>query len=103
VDQGENDNQSITMIPPSRIRMAITVAKLTNEFLCSIMSHTHDHMMAGHLGHDEMIRTMKEIYQWPGMNVWIADYVKGCTTSVKKNLSYSYLFPSYPQNKRNKM
>src|SRR6267142_1477741 len=24
-------------------------------------------------------------------------------TSVKKNLSYSYLFPSYPQNKRNKM
>ena len=23
--------------------------------------------------------------------------------SVKKNLSYSYLFPSYPQNKRNKM
>src|SRR6266850_3679383 len=25
------------------------------------------------------------------------------TPSVKKNLSYSYLFPSYPQNKRNKM
>jgi len=25
------------------------------------------------------------------------------TTSVKKNLSYSYLFLSYPQNKRNKM
>jgi len=24
-------------------------------------------------------------------------------SSVKKNLSYSYLFPSYPQNKRNKM
>jgi len=25
------------------------------------------------------------------------------SASVKKNLSYSYLFPSYPQNKRNKM
>ena len=25
------------------------------------------------------------------------------TSLVKKNLSYSYLFPSYPQNKRNKM
>src|SRR6266850_4223049 len=24
-------------------------------------------------------------------------------SSAKKNLSYSYLFPSYPQNKRNKM
>jgi len=24
-------------------------------------------------------------------------------SSLKKNLSYSYLFPSYPQNKRNKM
>ena len=27
----------------------------------------------------------------------------GPDASVKKNLSYSYLFPSYPQNKRNKM
>jgi len=27
----------------------------------------------------------------------------GSNASVKKYLSYSYLFPSYPQNKRNKM
>jgi len=30
-------------------------------------------------------------------------HLGGPPTSVKKNLSYSYLFPSYPQNKRNKM
>jgi len=32
---------------------------------------------------------------------WVFQYFQA--TSVKKNLSYSYLFPSYPQNKRNKM
>jgi len=43
------------------------------------MSHTHDHVTAGHPGQDETIRKTKEIYQWPVMNNWIADYVKGCT------------------------
>src|SRR6266850_5988931 len=42
------------------------------------MSHTHDHIMAGHPGQDETIRKTKEIYQWPRMNDWITDYVKGC-------------------------
>jgi len=33
----------------------------------------------------------------------LAELDSTVSTSVKKNLSYSYLFPSYPQNKRNKM
>src|SRR6266850_161882 len=32
----------------------------------------------------------------------IKEYIFIYLPSVKKNLSYSYLFPSYPQNKRNK-
>jgi len=56
------------MIPPSRVRTAITITELTNEFLQSIMSQIHDHMTAGHLGQDETIRKTKEIYQWPAMN-----------------------------------
>src|SRR6266850_3552989 len=37
---------------------------------------------------------------------WASNILKDArpasTSSAKKNLSYSYLFPSYPQNKRNK-
>jgi len=62
VDQGKNNNQSITMIPPSCVCTAITIAKPTNKFLQSIMLHTHNHVTAGHLGHDETIRKTKEIY-----------------------------------------
>ena len=50
------------MIPPSCVCTAITIAKPTNKFLQSIMLHTHNHVTAGHLGHDETIRKMKEIY-----------------------------------------
>jgi len=86
VDQGENDNQKITMIPPSRIRTATILRKPTNEFLRSIMAYTHDHVTAGHLGRDETIRKTKQIYQWPAMNNWIADYVKGCATCQQNKI-----------------
>jgi len=33
-----------------------------------------------------MIRKTKEIYQWPAMNDWIADYVKGCTTCQQNKI-----------------
>jgi hypothetical protein len=38
----------------------------------------HDHHTAGHPGRDETIRKAKQRLQWPGMNQWITDYVKGC-------------------------
>ena len=62
VDQGENDNQRVIMIPLSCVRTTITIDKLTTEFLRFIMSHTHDHVTVGHPGQDETIRKMKEIY-----------------------------------------
>jgi len=54
------------------------VNKPTNKFLHSIISSTHDHVTAGHPGHNKTIRKTKEIYQWSGMNDWIAEYMKGC-------------------------
>jgi len=50
VDQGENNNQRIIMIPPSHIHSTITIDKPTNEFLCSIMTLTHNHVTVGHPG-----------------------------------------------------
>jgi len=50
------------MIPPSCIQTAITLKEPTNEFLQSIMSHTHDHVTAGHPGRDETITACKSGY-----------------------------------------
>jgi len=60
------------------------------------MLQTHDHMTAGHPGHDETIRKTKEIYQWPNMNTWIADYIKGCATCQQnKNTTHRKKTPLY--------
>jgi len=51
------------MIPPSCVHTAFTTNEPTDEFLQSIMLQTHNHMTAGHPGHDEMIRKTKQNYQ----------------------------------------
>src|SRR6267142_1845453 len=50
------------------------------------MAYTHDHVTAGHPGQDETIRKKKEIYQWPAMNNWITNYVKGCATCQQNKI-----------------
>jgi len=53
-------------------------------------------MTAGHLGQDETIRKTKQIYQWPAMNDWIADYVKGCAICQQnKNITHQKKTPLY--------
>jgi len=53
-------------------------------------------MTAGHPGRDETIRKTKELYQWPGMNTWIADYVKGCAICQQnKILTHQKKTPLY--------
>jgi hypothetical protein len=42
--------------------------------------------MAGHPGRDETLRKIKELYQWPKMNQWITDYVKGCATCQQNKI-----------------
>jgi len=50
VDQGKNNNQRIIMIPLSHVCGTVIVDQPTNKFLHSIMTYTHDHVTAGHLG-----------------------------------------------------
>ena len=42
--------------------------------------------MARHPGQDETIRKIKELYQWPKMNQWIMDYIKGCATCQQNKI-----------------
>jgi len=65
------------------------------------MTLTHDHVTVGHPGWDETIRKTREMYEWPGMNTWIVDYVKGCAvcqqnkiiTHQRKNPLYGITVP----------
>ena len=49
-DKGENDNQDIIMIPPHRIRTAITLESPSEQFLRNMLRETHNHPTAGHPG-----------------------------------------------------
>jgi hypothetical protein len=84
VDHGENDNQSITILPEGKFKIAH--AKTKDKILVppldavkrGIMRLMHDLPTAGHPGRDETLRKTREWYYWPGMKDWISNYVKGC-------------------------
>jgi integrase-like protein len=50
------------------------------------MTLVHDHPTPGHPRQDEMIRQAKGRLTWPGMNHWIAWYVKGCATCQQNKI-----------------
>jgi hypothetical protein len=52
----------------------------------ALMLLTHNHPTAGHLGWDETIRKARKFRQWKGMNEWVTDYVKGCTTCQQNKI-----------------
>ena len=54
-DKGENDNQDVVMIPPHRIRTAITLETPSDQFLRNVLQELHDHPTAGHPGRDETL------------------------------------------------
>ena len=85
-DKGENDNQDVVMIPPHRIRTAITLEAPSDQFLRNILQELHNHPTAGHPRRDETLQKVRELYQWPKMNQWIADYVKGCATCQQNKI-----------------
>jgi hypothetical protein len=50
----------------------------------------------GHPGRDWTISEVSKSYWWPGMNQWIADYVKGCATCQQdKALTHRTKVPLY--------
>jgi RNase H-like domain found in reverse transcriptase/Reverse transcriptase (RNA-dependent DNA polymerase) len=68
-DQGENDNQNITLIPPTHCRTTLFIECSSNQLLHTIMALTHDHPTAGHPGCNENIRKTKQIHHWTNMNM----------------------------------
>ena len=94
VDQGNEDNRDITMIPPEHIRAATQPSHWMFvlpicEVKRAILHALHDHPTVGHPGRDETIWKVQEKYWWPGMHMWISKYVKGCAICQQsKNLTH---------------
>jgi hypothetical protein len=60
-DQGEKDNQQITILPPHRfVNMIRTEEEPSVDQKKALMLLTHDHPTAGHPRRDEMIRKAKK-------------------------------------------
>jgi len=54
-----------------------------------ILQLLHDTPTAGHPGQDETLTQVSRSYWWPGMRVWVADYVVGCAVCQQnKNITH---------------
>jgi len=74
----------------------MTTPEVTEETKHSLMTLVHDHYTTGHPRRDETIRKAKQHASWDGINSWIADYVKGCTTCQQnKILTHKKKIPLY--------
>jgi hypothetical protein len=86
-DQGKEDNQDITLLPSSKfINVVNSQPTINHRQKQDLMERIHDHPTAGHPGRDETIRKAKQHQTWPGMNQWIAQYVKGCATCQQNKI-----------------
>ena len=98
MDQGQDNNQNVIVIPPEKFtKIATTIAlEVTEETKHSLMTLVHDHYTVGHPRRDETICKAKQHISWDGMNSWIADYIKGCTTCQQnKILTHKRKTPLY--------
>ena len=96
VDQGKEDNQGITILPPTMFINQIAVAEPTEMRKRDLMMLVHNHPTAGHPGRDETLRQAQKHLKWEGMKAWIADYVAGCAICQQnKNLTHQPRIPLY--------
>ena len=96
VDQGKEDNQGITILPPTTFINQITLLQPTEMRKRDLMTLVHNHPTAGHPGRDETLRQAQKHVKWEGMKAWIADYIAGCAICQQnKNLTHQPRIPLY--------
>jgi integrase-like protein/chromodomain-containing protein len=74
------------MLPPEKFARSIIIGGVSETQKRDLMTLVHDHPTAGHPGRDETIRQAKGCLTWPGMNHWVAQYVKGCATCQQNKI-----------------
>jgi len=51
-----------------------------NDLRRGVTSLFHDHKTAGHAGISKTLQLIAPYYWWPGMKIFITEYIKGCAT-----------------------
>ncbi len=96
INQGKEDNQGITILPPAMFINQITLSQPTEMRKRDLMTLVHNHPMAGHPGRDETLRQAQKHLKWEGMKAWIADYIAGCAICQQnKNFTHRPRIPLY--------
>jgi Integrase zinc binding domain len=60
-----------------------------------IVQRYHDHLTAGHPGEFQMFNAVKEHYWWPGLRVFIKNYVQGCGTCQQFKIDRNPMKPVF--------
>ena len=73
------DTQGARKLPEGYVKDNQWAVPLNKQLRHDVLSQYHDSPTAGHPGRDNMTTLVLWHYWWPRMNVWIDQYVKGCT------------------------
>jgi Integrase zinc binding domain len=65
------------------------------ELRWDILKLFHDHEMAGHPGGLETYNSVKQHYWWPGLRVFVKNYVKGCRICQQFKIDQNPSHPSF--------
>jgi len=61
-----------------------------------ILKVLHDAPTAGHPGQDETFTQVSHVYWWPGMRMWVTNYIAGCAVCQQnKNITHHKRMPLY--------
>jgi hypothetical protein len=60
-----------------------------------ILKLFHDHEIVGHLGEPETYNSVKQHYWWPGLRVFVKNYVKGCGVCQQFKIDRNPSHPSF--------
>jgi RNase H-like domain found in reverse transcriptase/Integrase zinc binding domain len=65
------------------------------ELRWDILKLFHDHKMAGHPGELETYNSVKQHYWWPGLRIFVKNYVKGCGICQQFKIDRNPSHPSF--------
>jgi Integrase zinc binding domain len=65
------------------------------ELYREIVRRCHDHPTAGHPGELQTCNVIKEHYWWPGLQVFIKNYIQGCGTCQQFKIDRNPLKPAF--------
>jgi len=71
-----------------------------NDLRRGVTSLFHDHETAGHAGITKTLQLISPYYWWPGMKIFVTEYIKGCATcqmtKVNTHPAHPPIFPITP-------